>query len=144
MALLFAARVNFMSHEASTSNGTVEVHSVEWMNENGASMHAVLYVPESATAANPVPGIVANHGFTSNSEAMHLHAIEMSRRGYVVIALDAYGHGSSSYPDMSIEGAGINSRFFFKKTGSIWVGGILNGLLVTFAAICGTCIMLPA
>lgn len=40
--------------------------------------------------------------------------------------------------------AAINARYFFKKTGSIWVGGILNGLLVTFAAICGTCIMLPA
>ena len=97
-----------MAHTASTSKGTVDIQSIEWVNENGASMHAVLYIPESASAANPVPGIVANHGFTSNSEAMHLHAIEMSRRGYVVIALDAYGHGNSSYPDMSIEGAVIN------------------------------------
>jgi pimeloyl-ACP methyl ester carboxylesterase len=97
-----------MAHNASTSNGTVEVHSVEWINENGASMHAVLYVPENVSAANPVPGIVANHGFTSNSEAMHLHAIEMSRRGYVVIAPDAYAHGNTSYPDMTIEGGVIN------------------------------------
>ena len=27
-----------MAHNASTSNGTVEVHSVEWINENGASI----------------------------------------------------------------------------------------------------------
>ncbi|MBR5229291.1 MAG: hypothetical protein IKW01_00420 [Firmicutes bacterium] len=35
----------------------------------------------------------------------------------------------------------VISRFFYKKTGNIWVGGILNGLLVTFASVCATCIM---
>ena len=40
--------------------------------------------------------------------------------------------------------AAVISRFFYKKTGSIWVGAILNGLLVTFVSVCGTCIMLPA
>lgn len=99
---------SFMSHSALTSNGTVDVQSIEWVNENGASQHAILYVPKSASVTNKVPGIVANHGFSSNSEAMHLHAIEMSRRGYVVIALDAYAHGNTSYPDMTIEGAVIN------------------------------------
>ena len=38
----------------------------------------------------------------------------------------------------------IISRYFYKKTGSVWVGAILNGLLVTFVSVCGTCIMLPA
>ena len=108
VAIICMLAGSVMSHSALTSHGTVDVQSVEWVNENGASMHAVLYIPESASVTNKVPAIVANHGFSSNSEAMHLHAIEMSRRGYVVIALDAYAHGGSSYPDMTIEGGVIN------------------------------------
>lgn len=99
---------SIMSHSAITGNGTVDVQSIEWVNENGASQHAVLYIPKNASAQNKVPGIVANHGFSANSEAMHLHAIEMSRRGYVVIAPDAYAHGKTSYPDMTIEGGVVN------------------------------------
>lgn len=94
---------SFLSHSALTSHGTVDVQSIEWVNENGASMHAVLYIPKNASAENKVPGIVANHGFSSNSEAMHLHAIELSRRGCVVIALDAYAHGNTTYPDMDLD-----------------------------------------
>lgn len=108
VAIICMLAGSMLSHSALTSHGTVDVQSVEWVNENGASMHAVLYIPETASVENKVPAIVANHGFSSNSEAMHLHAIEMSRRGYVVIALDAYAHGASSYPDMTIEGGVIN------------------------------------
>lgn len=54
-----------------------------------------LLVPENATAATPAPAIVTSHGYLNNREMQDLNYVELSRRGYVVFAMDAYGHGDS-------------------------------------------------
>ena len=41
------------------------------------------------------PTIITTHGYLNSAEMQDASAIEMSRRGYVVLALDMYDHGHS-------------------------------------------------
>lgn len=54
-----------------------------------------LLVPENATAQTPAPAVVTSHGYLNNREMQDLNYVELSRRGFVVFAMDAYGHGES-------------------------------------------------
>jgi dienelactone hydrolase len=65
-------------------------------------MCALLYVPDSASVEDPAPAIVSMHGYNNTREVQDLNAVELSRRGYVVIAIDAYDHGGSSFADPRI------------------------------------------
>lgn len=81
-----------------TSGGSVERLELNFTTDTGAESHAILYVPETATAETPAPAVILCHGYTASLDAMEPNAIELSRRGYVVMALDMYGHGESSLP----------------------------------------------
>lgn len=85
-----------------TSFGKVAITDMTYVTEDGARMRALLYVPVSATVENPVPAIVSIHGYNNTREVQDVNAVELSRRGYVVIAIDAYDHGGSSFPDLRI------------------------------------------
>ena len=81
-----------------TSGGTVRTEEITFTTDVGAVSHAKLYIPETATAENPAPAILLCHGYTASLDAMEPNAIELSRRGYVVMALDMYGHGDTDLP----------------------------------------------
>ncbi|MCK7495456.1 MAG: alpha/beta fold hydrolase [Comamonadaceae bacterium] len=55
-----------------------------------------LFRPASASSATPAPAVVTSHGYLNNREMQDCNWIELARRGYVVFAMDAYGHGDSS------------------------------------------------
>ena len=52
-----------------------------------------LYRPESATADTPAPAVLLLHGYQNDHETSAAYAVELARRGAVVLALDEYGHG---------------------------------------------------
>lgn len=54
-----------------------------------------LYTPVSATKDNPAPAVLLLHGYQNDHETCAAYAIELARRGVVVMALDEYGHGST-------------------------------------------------
>ena len=54
-----------------------------------------LYVPVSATEENPAPGILLLHGYQNDHETCAAYAIELAKRGAVVLAIDEYGHGKA-------------------------------------------------
>ncbi len=85
-----------------TSGGKVKITEMTYVTEDGARLNAFLYVPDSATVENPAPAIVSSHGYNNTKEVQDINAVELSRRGYVVIAIDAYDHGNSSFPDPRI------------------------------------------
>lgn len=78
-----------------TSGGKVKIKDLRWETSSGHLMSALLFVPENATKDNPVPAIVTSHGWYNNREMQDLNYVELSRRGYVVISIDMYGHGNS-------------------------------------------------
>ena len=87
-----------VGHGIQTSGGTVRTEEITFTTDVGAESHAKLYIPATATAETPAPAILLCHGYTASLDAMGPNAIELSRRGYVVMCLDEYGHGESTLP----------------------------------------------
>lgn len=78
-----------------TSAGAVEIKDTRFVGTDGNMLSGLLYVPSNATAETPAPAVLATHGYINSRETQDAVAIELSRRGYVVLALDQYGHGNS-------------------------------------------------
>lgn len=55
-----------------------------------------LYSPCTATEEEKAPGVLLLHGYQNDRETCAAYAIELARRGAVVLAVDEYGHGSTS------------------------------------------------
>jgi pimeloyl-ACP methyl ester carboxylesterase len=81
-----------------TAGGTVRIEDVRFPGPNGIFQNGRLYIPDSATSDTPAPGVVAIHGYVNSHETQSGYAIELSRRGYVVLAADQTGHGYSDPP----------------------------------------------
>lgn len=81
-----------------TSFGKVNVSEItfETGNSNGV-MSGLLYIPDGCSSENPCPAIVLTHGYLNSKEMQDAPAIEMSKRGYVVLATDMYDHGDSTW-----------------------------------------------
>ena len=82
-----------------TSGGKVSVEEVKFDTAFGSKMSAVIYKPKGADEANPAPGIVLVHGMYNNKEMQDANLVELSRRGYVVMAIDMFSHGDSDILD---------------------------------------------
>jgi hypothetical protein len=78
--------------------GRVEVTNVTYENYNGIPIRAKLLRPLGATADNPAPGVIYIHGYQNNRETSDAYVIEMARRGFVVLSIDAIGRGNSGNP----------------------------------------------
>jgi len=75
-----------------------EVLSVAGTPEaNGAPVRldATLYLPQSATAANPLPAVVLAHGFGGSKDDEAADALYFAQHGYVALAYTARGFGKS-------------------------------------------------
>ena len=80
---------------AETGGWTVKVDRINFTTDEGYEMSAKMYQPENATPETPAPGILAIPGGNASLENMSDVAIELSRRGYVVMAIDPYTIGRS-------------------------------------------------
>ncbi len=90
-ATIIAARVQ-------TDAGRTVVSNVYFTNETGISVRAKLSKPLGACETSPMPGVVFIHGYQSTRETGDALSIELSRRGFVVLAIDAIGRGNSGLP----------------------------------------------
>ena len=77
------------------TSGGVILKDVRFAGDNGLTQSGLLYVPSSATAAKPAPAVLASHGYINTREMQSPFAIELARRGFVVLAMDMTGHGYS-------------------------------------------------
>ena len=79
--------------------GRVDVTNVIYENYNGIRVRAKLLRPVDATEENPMPGVVHIHGYQNNRETGDAYCIELARRGFVVLNIDAIGRGNSGMPN---------------------------------------------
>mgnify|MGYP004642759083 CR=1 FL=1 len=94
------------AHAVESGFGMIDVSRVYFYNESGDQLSGILYRPKTATAENPAPAIVTAHGNNGYTGAMTSYNIELSRRGYVVLAFEMEGHGQSAYvPDTLGDGS---------------------------------------
>ncbi len=75
--------------------GFVHVYQISIYGDHGAVISAMLYVPSTASPKHPAPAVLAVNGWNNQKEFMQNVAIELARRGYVVLIMDPYGHGLS-------------------------------------------------
>nr|WP_305120943.1 hypothetical protein [Saccharibacillus sp. JS10] len=79
-----------------TSFYKVSVKEISFKADHG-TLNGLLYMPKGAGPDDPRPVIVTTHGYLNTKEMQDAPAIEMSRRGYIVLALDMYDHGDSRW-----------------------------------------------
>lgn len=97
--LLIAAFVFFaglgIAHGIETSSGKVDVDRLTLSTDENATLSVKLYRPVVATAENKAPAVILIPGGNASLEYMSDTAIELSRRGYIVVAVDPYTIGRS-------------------------------------------------
>lgn len=81
-----------------TDFGRIAVTNATFKNFNGIPVRAKLFRPAQA-AAIPFPGVVYLHGYQNNRETGDAYSIELARRGFVVLNIDAIGRGNSGEPN---------------------------------------------
>ncbi|KRQ14500.1 hypothetical protein AOQ71_11320 [Bradyrhizobium manausense] len=86
-----------LAYFTQTTNG-IRIEDVRFKGAAGNTMSALVYIPRNASEKSPAPGILAVHGYINSRETQDGFAIELARRGYVVVALDQTGHGYSDPP----------------------------------------------
>lgn len=104
IALILTLVGGYAASIVHTSHGTVKIHDIQYVTEDGGLMRALLYVPVTATPDAPAPAVISCHGYNNTAEVQDLNCVELSKRGFVVMAIDAYGHGLSELPDPNING----------------------------------------
>ncbi|VTT87812.1 hypothetical protein DM2_1146 [Halorubrum sp. DM2] len=83
-----------------TDGGDLTIQETQIETEGG-TIDAYLYVPPGVTPDDPAPGVLATHGYINSKETQAPFAIELARRGHVVLAIDQTGHGYSDPPAFS-------------------------------------------
>lgn len=92
VAIFFSA---FMAYQLERDFGKVDIQVVRITDPSGVTLVGKLYRPVNATFENTMPGVLNLHGYQNDKDVQAPFSIELARRGFVVLALDALGHGDS-------------------------------------------------
>ena len=117
IALCLILLGSIMASVFSSTNG-VKVKKIKFDTDNGY-LSGLLYMPKDASASNPKPTVIVTHGYLNSAEMQDANAIELSRRGYVVLALDQYDHGHSDFD---------NSKYSDTSFFGIWLPFWVNSM----------------
>jgi pimeloyl-ACP methyl ester carboxylesterase len=110
-----------MAYEVRSDFGKTEVTFIKIPAPDGHIITARLYRPYYATADNKLPAVLDMHGGNNDKDTQAPAAIELSRRGFVVLAVDMDGHGDNtgSFDPATLAGAGylgVDIAFDYAKT----------------------------
>jgi len=78
--------------------GKVKVRNMILTTPDGDRISALLYKPKTATPENPAPAFMFGHGGNDMLEQAGNYALELARRGYVVVIWDYLGFRNSDIP----------------------------------------------
>jgi pimeloyl-ACP methyl ester carboxylesterase len=115
LALLFALGGGLLAWLVQTDYGAVRVDQVRFAASDGRIVNGRLYRPALATADAPAPAVLAVHGYINSEGTQAPYAIELSRRGYVVLSIDQPGHGYSDAPAFAGGFGGIDGLAYLRS-----------------------------
>lgn len=111
-----------MARLIETDWGKVKVDNIFITDEAGNKIAARLYLPVTATVESKAPAVINIHGYQNDKLVDDSMAIELSRRGFVVVSPDILGHGDSD-PKFELGGiltgastAGMESIYLYAKS----------------------------
>lgn len=79
-----------------SSGGDVLIRQLKLVVKGGYEINGQMYIPKEAGQKRKLPLVVLQHGSQHNLQMQDMNMVELSRRGFVVISTDAYGHGFST------------------------------------------------
>lgn len=101
----------FVAFETQRGFGRIEVSNDRFPNETGINVRAKLFRPVYATSNNRVPGAVFVHGYQATRESGDGISIELARRGFAVLEIDALGRGNSDNPVFDVNSPAFDDTF---------------------------------
>ncbi|MBR3018738.1 MAG: alpha/beta hydrolase [Clostridia bacterium] len=114
---------SFLACLFNSSMFSVRISRISFETANG-QLSGLLYMPKSASADSPRPTVIVTHGYLNSAEMQDANAIELSRRGYVVLALDMYDHGHSNISNVAYGG----STAFFSLWSPFWIHSMYDAV----------------
>ena len=78
--------------KVTVTSGQIEATTVDNVNYH---MGYKLYIPQGVDDNHPAPAVLCLHGYQNDHETSAGYAIEFARHGYVALAIDEFGHGST-------------------------------------------------
>lgn len=131
---------SLLAHAVQTSGG-VTLSDVRFAGDKGVTLSGLIYRPKTATAAHPAPAVLVSHGYINTREMQSPFAIELARRGFVVLAMDMEGHGNSTgavFKDRDLGGPAalryLQSLPYVDKTNIGLEGHSMGGVPIATAA----------
>lgn len=94
ISVLIAFFCMFSANIVQTDSGNIKITTGTIQTDVGDIAYK-LYTPKTATAENKAPGVLLLHGYQNDHETNAAYAIELARRGVVVLSIDEYGHGKT-------------------------------------------------
>ena len=92
LCVAFAAL--FFANRIQTAEGEIRITEGYLPSEVGDLFYK-LYTPSGLKDGGKAPGILLLHGYQNDHETNAAYAIELAKRGAVVLSIDEYGHGAS-------------------------------------------------
>ena len=93
--LLCASACMFMADRIQKDEGNIIITEGDIPFGNDKLTYK-LCTPKDASSTNKAPAVLLLHGYQNDHETCAAYAIELARRGAVVLCLDEYGHGSTT------------------------------------------------
>lgn len=101
ISLIIFIIAGIISAVVKTDGNNVLVRPVN-ITTRGTTLSGEMYVPKSALETdadgnytNPRPAVLMSHGYLNSNQMQDPFAMELSRRGFVVLSMDMVGHGDS-------------------------------------------------
>jgi uncharacterized protein len=95
IALLLILIGSLLAGWVQTGEGAAKIREVRFYGVYNGYYVGYLWIPDGVTTGHPAPAVLATHGFNNSKEYMANTALELARRGYVVLAMDLDNHGLS-------------------------------------------------
>ncbi|MBR0152420.1 MAG: hypothetical protein IJM26_01445 [Lachnospiraceae bacterium] len=95
LCLILAMLCMAGANRIQTDGGKIRIETGAIASPDGDLTYK-MYVPVGATEARPAPGVLLLHGYQNDHETCAAYAIELARRGAVVLCIDEFGHGKTT------------------------------------------------
>ena len=68
-----------------TNFGAVRMIDLNLATDHQQTLHAIMFIPKTASAENKLPVVITSHGWLNSGEVQDAASIELSRRGVKIL-----------------------------------------------------------
>ncbi len=96
IAVFLMVAGSYLAMQINTAGGATSVSEVTIFSPTGQQISANVYKPANLSPDKTAPAIAMWHGLNNQKDHMEQTALELARRGFIVVSADQIGHGSSN------------------------------------------------